>query len=414
MRAGPAHSSLLHGRYLARNPLLVGGLRAIDALLGTLVRPAGPEAFRVPRRVLLAIGGHLGDAVIASAVFPRIREVWPGAEIGVVSGGWSRSVLQGHPLVRWIHTVDHWKLIRSDAGRVARFRRYAATRRRALEEIRQVGYDMAVDLHPYFPNSIPLLWEARIPVRAGYTSGGFAPLLTHPVDWEGAERHMAESHLALLARLDVRFSRTPRVRYSLPPVPAPPAGETEKVPTGDYLLLHMGAGLQLKEWPAEKWHALVGSLLAEGHTLVFTGTGTEQAEQAERAIGGRAGCHNLCDRLGWDEFVGAVAGARLVVSVDSVAGHLAAGAGVPVVVLMSGMNPIVQWRPLGERIRVLTHSTPCAPCNVSRGCAAMTCVREITVREVLAAVREELAGGSGDRTRARPDVPHPVPIGADP
>ncbi|MBV9772317.1 MAG: glycosyltransferase family 9 protein [Gemmatimonadetes bacterium] len=352
--------------------------------------------------------------MIASAVFPLVREVWPEAEIGVVTGSWSRAVLQGHPLVRWVHTVDHWKLIRSGEGRAARFRRYAATRRRALAEIREVGYDVAVDLHPFFPNAIPLLWQAGIPVRAGYTSAGFAPLLTHPFDWEEAERHQAESHRELLARLDARFAGVAKVRYSLPPLaPERTPGGEGKAPGGEYLLLHMGAGLQLKEWPAAKWHALAGHLLAEGHTLVFTGAGAAQAAEADRAIGGRAGCHNLCDRLSWNEFAGTVAGARLVVSVDSVAGHLAAGAGVPAVVLTSGMNPIVQWRPLGERVRVLTHATPCAPCNLSEGCAAMECIREVTVEEVLAAVREELAGDADGRPRVRPDVPQPVPIGAD-
>lgn len=371
--------------------------------------PSGPGAVPTPRRVLIAIGGHLGDAVIASAVFPLIGEVWPEAEIGVLTGSWSRAVLQQHPLVRRIHTVDHWKLDRSGSGAAARLRRYAGTRRQALREIRAVGYDVAVDLHPFFPNSIPLLRQAGIPVRAGYTSGGFARLLTHPVPWREAERHLAESHRELLAALDPRFARAARLRYSLPPVPQ---GEGE-VPRGDYLLLHMGAGLQLKEWPADRWHTLVGELLDDGHTLVFTGTGAAQAEAADRAIGGRARCHNLCDRLSWGGFVEAVAGARLVVSVDSVAGHLASGAEVPVVVLTSGMNPIAQWRPLGERVRVMTHAMPCAPCNLSRGCAGMACIRGVTVREVLAAVRAELGGGGRDGTAVSFEIPEPVPIEAD-
>lgn len=363
----------------------------------------------MPRRVLIAVGGHLGDAVIASAVFPLVREVWPEAEIGVLTGSWSRAVLHEHPLVRWIHTVDHWKLNRSGAGTAVRLRRHAATRRRALREICEVGYDVAVDLHPFFPNSIPLLRQAGIPVRAGYTSGGFARLLTHPIEWREAERHLAESHRDLLAALDPRFARVARLAYSLPPV----TRREGELPGGDYLLLHMGAGLQLKEWPADRWHTLVGEILADGHTLVFTGTGAAQAAAADRAIAGRVGCHNLCDRLGWSGFVGAVAGARLVVSVDSVAGHLAAGAGVPVVVLTSGMNPIEQWRPLGERVRVLTHAMPCAPCNLSRGCAGMACIRALTVREVLAAVRAELTGGVPGATVASFDVPEPVPIDTD-
>ncbi|HEV2146519.1 MAG TPA: glycosyltransferase family 9 protein [Longimicrobiaceae bacterium] len=393
----PAPRSPLRGGYLASNPLLVGGLRAVDVLLAALPggRDGAPLA-RPPRRLLLAIGGHLGDAVIASAVLPLVAAVWPETEVGVLAGSWSRPVLQGHPLVRRIHTVDHWKLIRSGTGWRDRLRRYRDTRRRALAEIEEAGYDAAVDLHPYFPNSIPLLRRAGIPVRAGFTSGGFGPLLTHAAAWTDSGGHMADHHRALLARLDPRFGRVGTLRYALPPCPE---GADGGLPRGGYVVVHMGAGLPLKEWPSEKWHALVGALLAEGHTLVFTGSGAEQREQAERTIGGRAGCRNLCDRLRWDEFVGAVAGARLVVSVDSVAGHLAAGSAVPAVVLFSGMNRIDQWRPLGDRVRTLTHPVPCAPCHLSRGCAEMACIRGLEVGEVLEAVRAELraplAGGAG-------------------
>jgi len=387
--AGPVPPrSPLRGGYLARNPLLVGGLRTVDALLAPLSPGGrGPTPVDPPRRILIAIGGHLGDAVIASSVLPDVASVWPGVEIGVLAGSWSRPVLEGHPLVRWIHTVDHWKLLRSGEGRLARYRRYAETRRAALAEIVAVGYDVAVDLCPFFPNAIPLLWRARIPVRVGHTTGGFAPLLTHGVPWKDSERHMAEHHRELLGVLDPRFVRSAPPRYSLPPLRRREAGEA--APAGEYLVLHMGAGLPLKEWPTERWHALVGELLSEGHTLVFTGSGARQAADAGRAIDGRAGCHNLCGRLGWDEFVAALAGARLVLSVDSVAGHLAAATETPVIVLASGMNRIDQWRPLGERVRTLTRPMPCAPCHRSRGCAGMGCIRGIEVHEVLDAVREE-------------------------
>lgn len=392
MHAGVRRNrSPLRGRYLVRNPLLVGALGVVDGLLaaGTRRLRAPDPPVTAPRRVLLSVGGHLGDAVIASSVLPLLRTVWPGAEVGILTGSWSRAVFHGHPGVRRVHTLDHWKLDRSGAGPLGRLRRYAATRRQALREITEVGYDVAVELYPFFPNAIPLLRQAAIPVRAGYVSGGFGALLTHPLSWTDSDRHVAEHHRDLLSALDPRFARAAELRCSLPPrhpASAPPAG----LAPGGYLVLHMGAGLALKEWPREKWASLVERLLAEGHTLVFTGKGEGQAEAADRVIGGRERCHNLCDRLGWGEFVGTLAEARLVVTVDSVAGHLAAAADTPTVVLTSGMNRIAQWRPLGDAALPVSHPVPCAPCHRSRGCPAMTCVREISVEEVLDAVRGRL------------------------
>jgi ADP-heptose:LPS heptosyltransferase len=155
-------------------------------------------------------------------------------------------------------------------------------------------------------------------------------------------------------------------------------------------VVHLGSGLALKEWPLARWRELASLLVAEGHQLVFTGSGGDQAEKVRAAIADQPGCVDLCDKLSWAEFVATVSGARLVVTVDSVAGHLAAAAGTPVVVLMTGMNRIPQWQPFAERVAVVTHSVPCAPCHTSWGCEAMSCIREVDVASVLEAVHAQL------------------------
>jgi ADP-heptose:LPS heptosyltransferase len=388
----------LRGKYLVQNPALRATLTTVDAFLAAAVRAGRTQlAGRQPRRVLLSMGGHLGDVVIASSAIPIVQAAWPDAEIGLLVGSWSRNVVEGHPLVRRIHTVDHWKLNRARLGRLGKLRQFSATRRQALREIRAAKYDLAIELYPYFPNNIPILWSARIPVRVGYTSAGFGALLTHPLPWSDSDRHVAEYHRDLLLRAGARTAAAAGMRYSLPPFGPGSASEALSYfrslgRRGEYLVLHMGAGLELKEWPLSHWHDLIGRLLEEGHSLLLTGSGAGQAERVELAIDGRAGCHNLCNQLSWSQFVDVLAGARLLVSVDSVAGHVAAGVNTPAVVLMSGINRMEQWRPVGERVTTISHPMPCSPCHQSRGCAAMSCVRMIEVDEVLAAVRAELAG----------------------
>lgn len=384
----------MRGRYLVRNLALAGGLGAVDTLLSVPLafRKRGAPREISPQRVLLSVGGHLGDAVIASAALPLIAEVWPEANIGLLLGSWSRPVMEGHALVKWIHTLDHWKLARGSRGRARKVRRYLQTRGTALREITRIDYDVGVDLYPFFPNTIPLLWQAKIPLRVGYLSGGFGAMLTHATPWARGEGHMAERHRLLLSSVDPRFAQIAPLGYSLPMWDPLPEASSPTGLSGDYLVLHMGAGLRHKEWPLERWRVLADHLRAEGHTLAFTGSGGDQAEDARRVIGAHSGCHNLCDRLSWTEFVRTLAGAQAVITVDSVAGHIASGVGAPVVVLMSGMNEIDEWRPLGDRTLPITHPVPCATCHRGRGCAEMTCVRGIDVAEVLALVRTALAG----------------------
>ena len=386
--------SPLRGRYLVRNPLPNAGLAAADAVLDLLPRSraGAPPA---PRRLLLSIGGHLGDAVIATSVLPVLRAAFPGVRIGVLAGPWQRPVVEGHPDVEWVHTAEHWKLDRSGAPMTRRLLRHRHSSRAALAEIRAVGYDTAVETYPYFPNRVPLLWRAGIPVRIGYDSAGFGRLLTHALPWSDTDRHVADYHLDLL-RVLAPLPADLAPACSLPHLVSPPAGGGG----GEYVVVHMGGGAALKEWPAEKWRALLERLSARGARVLLTGSGEGQERDAALAARGLPGVESLAGKLGWKAFAACVAGARLVVAADTVAAHLAAAAGVPAVVVATGINNPHHWRPLHPSAVVLTRPVPCAPCHRSRGCEAMTCVRGVEVDEVLAAASRFLAADAPARPGA--------------
>jgi lipopolysaccharide heptosyltransferase II len=389
-------TSPLRGRYLVDNRKWNAFLRVADRILGAVVQRTGVRPPPRPRRVLLAVGGHLGDAVIATGVVSLLRRAIPEVEIGMALGSWAAAAIEGHPDVRWIHTVDHWKSNRSGAALPNRWLHDRRTRRRALREIRAVGYDVSVDLYMYYPNMAGLLWRAGIPVRIGYASGGYASLYTHAVDWVDGEYHVAQQETSLLRILAPTLPDAAARWYDLPPVPTDASHRAESTlldagaTPGDYLVVHMGAGSPLKEWPAERWRELAERLTDEGHYLVLTGSGRAEQQRADEVARGRTRCADLTGRLAWPEFVHVLARARLVLCVDTVAAHVAAAVGTPCVALWAAMTRINHWRPLGTSCTVLTNHVPCAPCFRSRGCETMACVRGLTVDAVHAAVQSRL------------------------
>jgi ADP-heptose:LPS heptosyltransferase len=389
------YASPLRGRYLVHNRLWNAHLRLTDRLLRAVVRPERPDV-RDPRRVLLAVGGHLGDAVIATSAITLLRRAIPAVEIGIVLGSWARTAVEGHPELRWIHSVDHWKINRSGASLPRRWLHDRKSRRRALREIRAVGYDVAVDLYMYYPNMAGLLWRAGIPVRIGYTSGGYGPLYTHPVDWSDGERHTVEQQASLLRVLAPVLTDAVAAPYRVPEVPPAARNRAEAIlrdagiASGTYLVVHMASGSALREWPREKWRQLSERLTANGQHLVFTGSGDAQWTAAEHVTRSLSHCTNLCGQLGWHEFVHVVKSAELVVCVETVAAHIAAAVGTPCVALWTGIARLSHWRPLDADTVVLSNPVPCAPCFRSRGCASMSCIRDLTVDTVLEAVRSRV------------------------
>lgn len=412
-----------HG-YLARNPALLAWLRFADAVLRRTARVAPRPAPEAPRRILVGVGGHYGDAVIASAALDALARAFPGAELGVMAGRAGLTVLAGLPRVRWTHRCEHWRIDRAGGALPARWLRAARVRRRALRELRAVGYDAAVDLSAHYPNMVPLMWRARIPYRLGFTSGGFGALLTDPVPWAVGAMHEVERQRTLLARLTARVNEGPP-RYRLP-VPTRAereraegalagAGVTPAVETRGYVVLHTGAGDPHKAWPLARWSALAARLADEGWAVVLTGAGGDE-ERAAREVasavasadaGGGTGARvvNLAGRLDWGGLVHLVSRARLVASGDTAVAHVAAACEVPCVVAFTGRDRPERWRPWGDRVEGLVaadtgnagrHARPGAAAGASRYVAAddrrIRVVRELGVDEMHASIAAMLGG----------------------
>lgn len=385
MTARIARASALRNGYLVRHRGLNLALRAYDASLAAFHAREPASRVTVPRRLLLCIGGHLGDAVIATTTLGPLRAAYPDVMIGVLAPSWSLPVFEDHPAVRWRHAFDHWKTNRS-ASAPTRWAAYRRTAHRARTEIGAIDYDAAVDLYPYFPNAARILSDCGIPTRIGYTSGGGGPLYSHAMPWPDDERHTAERHHALLRDLLPDISAA-SPRYDLAPIRRidEERGRSllQRLGVADrpYVVIHPGAGDRRKQWPARAWSALTQSLRRRrpGLDVVFTGHGNGDAECISEIRDGDEALPSACDETNFGMLRHVVAHASLLIGVDSLAAHLAAAHDVPCIVIMAAMSDPAHWRPLGANVHVLTNAVPCAPCFRSRGCGAMTCVRGVTV-----------------------------------
>ncbi len=379
----------MRGHYSIRNPAANLLFRTTDALLRLTLGQRDPPPI-VPasvRRILISNIAHLGDVIAATAVLPALQDRFPGAEFGFLVGSWSLPVLEGHPLVTRRHLLDHWKMSRAPLPRREKWKVYRRTRRQALREIKDAGYDLSVDLYWNSPNTLPLLWQAGIPIRAGYGSAGLGPLATHCLELSESRLSVSERHRALLARLGLPETSLAKMTPTLPPVSASAdaqaaaALEAAGIPADDFLVFHPGAGAGFRKWPEEKWRHLAALLADAGHSIVFTGQGDGEEAAVRRIIDGLPRCVSLCGRLSWPGYVAAVQRARLLVSVDTVAGHVAGAVGTPSAVITSGRYPYL-WKPAGAATETLMFPVPCAPCHLNNGCAGMECIQSLEVARV--------------------------------
>lgn len=394
--SGQRRNTPLHGRYLVRHPLWRAWLRVADAVLDLVTTSrAGTPLTQPPRRILLCIGGHLGDAVVATQAVASVHRSVTDAQIGVLTGSWNRAVFDHHPHVSAVHTCDHWKLNRRLRGWWPRISQYWRSRRRAVREIRAARYDIAVDLYPYYPNFAPTLARARVAVRVGYLSGGYGPLFSHRREWTPGQS-IAGDHRRILEFALPRLEWDDRSGYPMAAI----SGDArvsfsrrlrEANIGANYALVHTGGGVAHKQWPQQHWIDVITGLRRRGLDVVLTGSGDAEGAAARSIESAVPGVANMVNRLTWDEFRAAISRAAMVLTIDTVARHLAAAYAVPAVVVSTGIEDAHRWAATFGHVKTVTHPVPCAPCFRSAGCSTMLCVRGVEPDLLLHAVDAQLA-----------------------
>lgn len=195
--------------------------------------------------------------------------------------------------------------------------------------------DIAVNLHGRGPESQSLL-EALQPNR----------IISHRSDraagpsWQSGI-HERERWTRLLQWHGI--DADPQDLFlAAPGHPAPPPRAT---------IVHVGAAFGSRLWPAYRFAEVSRRLREAGHSVVFTGGAADRERALE--VAERSGAPVpavLAGRQSLREFAALVACARLVVSADTGAAHLASAYGRPSVVLFGPATPEEWGPPAGPHI----------------------------------------------------------------
>jgi ADP-heptose:LPS heptosyltransferase len=153
---------------------------------------------------------------------------------------------------------------------------------------------------------------------------------------------------------------------------------------GPFVVVHPGAAVPARAWPADNATAAVHRLTAAGHRVLVTG-GMGERELCARVAGRSA--ESLAGRTDLATLASVLRRAAVTITGNTGPAHLSAAVGTPVVSLFSPVVPAVRWRPYGVRSVVLGDQT--APCRDTRAricpVAGHPCLTSVTADEVLTA-----------------------------
>lgn len=264
----------------------------------------------------------------------------------------------------------------------------------ALEaDIRHEQIDEAVILTSFHQSPLPLALVLRLAGVARITgasvdyAGSLLDVRLKPGEDFPEDQPEAERALQIAAAAGYRLPPDDDGRLRL----SGTADVRDLVGSEPYIVVHPGAAVPARAWPALHHAAAVELLTAAGHRVIVTGGPGETRLTA--TVAGVAGL-DLGGRTDLRTLAGVLAGASAAVVGNTGPAHLAAAVGTPVVSLFAPVVPAVRWAPYRVPLELLGDQN--APCRLSRAricpVPGHPCLSGVTPEQVVEAVHRLTTG----------------------
>jgi heptosyltransferase-1 len=330
-------------------------------------------------RILLVRLGSLGDVIHAIPAAAALRARFPQAHIDWMVD--PRYV----ELLDLVECLDHRIAVdpRQSVG--------TSSVLGTVTELRRVGYDAVIDLQGLLKSAV----LARL--AGGRRTVGFprrhlreslARLFYTDAPDPGGATHVIDKNLALLAPLGVTDRRV-HFPIRIPRTPVVESVVTRFAP-GRFALINPGAAWPNKRWPPDRFGAVAAALERElaMRSLVLWGPGEEAL--AASVVAASGGAAEAAPPTSIADIVGIARHAQLMISGDTGPLHIAGAVSTPIVALFGPTFPERNgpWSPADL---VISRVAQC-DCRYERRCRRrVPCIDDITVDEVMSAVRRRLA-----------------------
>lgn len=354
-------------------------------------------------RILAIKLADMGDVLNITPALRALRQSFPRARLDALVNPHTAMILQDSGLVDEIILFPKTRF----EGVAALMPTAWPQLTRHLKSLRARNYDTVVNFHHLTTRFGRA--KQRTLVRAIGAStvvgldNGYGGWLTHPVEdrgfgvirevayWLALARELGATTTDLSLHLPLNDAEQARADDLLAA-----AGLTNQ----PFMVIHPGSGgySLARRWDAVNFAGLAAALHRR-HNLPAVLVGTAEDDAAAVLAAGSSPLVDFSGRTSFRELSGVLRRARIFVGADSGVMHLAAAARTSVVAIFGPTNhrAWAPWTPYSPS-RVVRLDLPCSPCayvghsvGQRQGCAARTCLAQLTVDQVLAAAEDLLA-----------------------
>ena len=350
--------------------------------------------------ILMVKLSAVGDVIHTLPSLAALRKRYPGAHITWVVEEGASDLLAGNPCLDRV-IVSRRKTWASHIRKGRHLRETLKEIKTFLGDLRDRRYDLVIDFHGLLKSAV-LVFLSSGKRRVGYDSlQELSGLFYNEKIDEDMGKHAVLRYLDFVSHLG-GDPRNPR--FDIPE----DEGNRTRVdqllrqsglaPGTPFFALNPVAYWKTKLWDSEKFGELCRRIADEMNIpVVLTGSQSDGILGDIEALCPRS--VNLGGQTTLKDLACLYRRSSLVITTDSGPMHLAAAVGTPTIALFGPTDPI-RTGPFGENHIVIRKNLPCSPCFLKK-CDRMDCMREITVQEVLDAVKLSVKGRLPGKTKKR-------------
>jgi len=342
------------------------------------------------RNILLIQLGDIGDVVLSFPSIRALKETFQQANVVVAVREKAKELIEDCPWAADVISINKNK--RS-------FIKEIVYQKEFLLILRKYRFDLVIDLRTGTRGAIlAMLSGAR--QRVGfYAQDGKVwrnRLFTHLYSPEFKPGdYVADRYLSLMACHNIKTdNREPEMKVPLKKQQSADAIFTKaKIPSDRPVIAIQPFSLwQYKEWGEDKYIQLINRLILEYNvSVIITGSLDEKKRADEIIKKCRRNTYSLAGKTSLGTLAAVLKTCSLFIGIDSAGIHIAAAVGIPTVSIF-GASSSADWAPRGKQHAVVHKDLECVPCD-QKGCQGdgiSRCLEELTVDEVMTAVREQI------------------------
>jgi heptosyltransferase-2 len=336
------------------------------------------------QKILVIQTAFIGDAILTLPMLQKLKELYPGSEVDVVSNPGTSAIFSSSPTVNYVYVLDKKKKHKSILSTI-----------RFAKELRQKNYTRLYSPHRSYRTAL-IVFFSGIEESYGFDNASLLHTYKHIVKYN-YNTHEVKRNLELIGLYDDNWKILPEVNIN--------SKEQENI--NNFLIQHdlnnnsvaiaPGSIWNTKRYPVEYFEKIIEYFIIKDYKVILIGSRRDETL-----------CNNLISRFRQNvvsaagkfsvlESIGMLKKVKLLISNDSAPAHMGMCANIPVLTLYCSTSPSFGFYPYNEGSSYLSHDDLfCKPCGIHgyEKCPLKTfkCGHELLPETVISKIEEMING----------------------